>query len=237
MTDGLVKIAWALFRAARGSAAETSVSDGDRWERNVASSLRAAGARVGQLPGTSMPFGFRSMSGLPHQLDLAASVLGALFLLEMKAHRRVVPKNDLLRFVAASEDCYLGLGPYTPSQPLYRVLVSIAPAAASARLYAAVRGVGIIDGALWPAPVLASSRLTWPDGTLPPAPEERAALNELVRPMQADYVVRASSAAVRYASVSRMAWAVRLQQEWSERADQAARAGGEQWLQPPTIAA
>lgn len=237
MTDGLIEVAWALFRAARGSAAETSVSDGDRWERNVASSLRAAGAHVGQLPGTCMPFGLRSMSGLPHQLDLAASALGAVFLLEMKAHRRVVPKNDLLRFVAASEDCFLGLGPYTPSQPLYRVLVSIAPAAAPARLYAGVRGVGIIDGTLWPAPVLASSRLTWPEGTLPPTPEERAALNELVRPMQADYVVRASSAAVRFASSLRTGWAVRLQQEWSERADQAAGAWGEPWLLARSMAA
>lgn len=237
MSDRLVEVAWALFQAARDPAAQTSVSDGDRWERYIASSLRAVGARVGQLPGTCMPFGLRSMSGLPHQLDLAASVPGAVFLLEMKSHRRVVPKNDLLRFVAASEDCFLGLGPYVPSQPLYRMLVSIAPTSPPARLYAGVRGVGIVDGSIWPAAALASLRLSWPGGIVPPSTEERKALAQLVRPMQDDFNIRADGAGVRYAAAAPIAWAIQLQHEWSARADQLARAGGGPWLLPRTMAA
>ena len=237
MSEGLVEVAWALFQATRDPAAQAAVSDGDRWERYVASTLRSAGARVGQLPGTCMPFGLRSMSGLPHQVDLAASVPDSVFLLEMKAHRRIVPKNDLLRFAAVSEDCFLGLGPYAPSQPLYRMLVSIAPTSPPARLYAGVRGVGIIDGSMWPAATLASPRLSWPVGTVPPGARERAALAQLVRPMQDDFSLRANGAGVRYAAAAPIAWAIQLQEEWSARADYLARAGGGPWLLPRMTAA
>jgi hypothetical protein len=102
---------------------------------------------------------------------------------EWKAHRGAIPKNELLRFKAVSDDYYLALGPNVPRRPILRLFGGTGAISPELRRYAALWGIALIDPDWWPAPLLSSARTTWP-GSIDPPPVDRRQLSWLARPLQ-----------------------------------------------------
>lgn len=117
----LVDLSLELFTAMYAA----TPGDGDAWEVLARASLTRRGASVAQIPGGATLFGFAPASGLPHQLDAVIGLDDGFVILELKAHGGVVPKNDLLRFAAATDDFIVGLGRDLPRRPIYRVVASL----------------------------------------------------------------------------------------------------------------
>lgn len=156
---------------------------GLQWERCVADHVRELGMPAETHPGGFTFLGRASLSGLRHQVDAAIACTDALVIGEWKAHRGSVPKNELLRFKAVSDDYYLALGAHVPAQPIVRVFGGSGSTSIELRRYAAHNGIVLIDRERWPSPVLASGRLRWPD-CLEPDRLERRQLAWLGRPLQ-----------------------------------------------------
>jgi hypothetical protein len=82
---------------------------------------------------------------------------------EWKAYRGAIPKNDLLRFKAATDDYWLRQHQHAMA-PVIRVFGGTGYASQALRRYAAVWGICLITTDRWPAPLLASDTTAWPDG-------------------------------------------------------------------------
>ena len=178
------------------------------------------------MPGRARLFGFAAASGLPHQLDVVAAVHGAIVVIELKAHAGCVPKNDLLRFVAATDDFVLGLGRDLPDTPVYRLLATLGRTSRGMRRYASIHGVGIVESGRWPAVVLAAPDLVWPEDGTAPGDADRSELARLVRPVQ--QVVRMGRHGVMFTPGPAGLVADRLldlEDEWSGRLWAALRPG------------
>lgn len=176
----VVDLALELFTASYAAAP----GDGEAWEVAARQALARHGARFGQIPGGVSLFGFGTASGLPHQLDAVVEVEDAFAVLELKAHCGTVPKNDLLRFVAATDDFIVGLGADLPHRPIYRVLASLGRLSMGMRRFAALHGIAVVERGRWPSIVLASPSIGWPDADGAPSAQDRDRLSRLVRPAQ-----------------------------------------------------
>jgi hypothetical protein len=156
---------------------------GTKWEKRVAEHVNASGLPTETQPGGCSFLGRASLSGLAHQLDAVVGCQDAIVIGEWKAHRGTIPKNELLRFKAVSDDYYLALGANIPRLPIMRVFGGTGTISADLRRYAALWGIALIDAESWPAPVLASARTSWPDQN-EPLPVDRRQLTWLSRPLQ-----------------------------------------------------
>jgi hypothetical protein len=113
-------------------------------------------------PGGLTLLGHASVSGLGHQIDSVFGSSDAIVVAEWKAHQGPVPKNELLRFKAASDDYLMALAGSMPRRPVIRVFGGPGFASDRIRRYAALHGIVIIDARRWPAPTLASTHVEWP---------------------------------------------------------------------------
>ena len=156
---------------------------GARWERQIAAHAAAAGPAVETQPGGCCFLGRASLSGLAHQLDAVIGCRDAIVIGEWKAYRGTIPKNELLRFKAVSDDYYLSLRPHSPRRPILRIFGGTGIITSELRRYGALWGITLIDPNWWPAPVLASARTVWP-GPCDPHPVDRRQLRWLSRPLQ-----------------------------------------------------
>src|SRR5262245_27792705 len=137
-------------------------SRGQAWEQLVSDHLAAFMVPTECAPGRLTLLGHTSLSGLGHQIDSVFASDDAIVIAEWKAHQGAIPKNELLRFKAASDDYLMALAGSMPRRPVIRVFGGPGLASDRLRRYAAIHGIVIIDARRWPAPVLTSARLVWP---------------------------------------------------------------------------
>lgn len=158
---------------------------GSAFERRVREHLDAVG--MPDARGFRV-FGRKSLSGLYHQLDEQTSCTNAVVVGEWKAYRGRIPKNDLLRFKAVTDDYWLA-GPRHHPAPVVRIFGGTGTVSESMRIYAAHWGIVLVTPDRWPVPTLADPDLLWPpvdvDG---PSPVDQRSLASLVRPL--DHVLR-----------------------------------------------
>lgn len=151
----------------------------------MAGYLARSGVPVESVPGGYRVFGHTSLSGLRHQIDGTFGCTDGLVIGEWKAYKGSIPKNELLRFKAATDDYYAALARSLPDRPVLRVFGGTGRATDDLRRYAALHGITLIDSQLWPAAVLAAENLEWPESDAPgPSADERRMLAWLGRPMQ-----------------------------------------------------
>lgn len=163
-------------------------SRGWHWEAHIADTLVKRGYPVESLPGGVRVFGVVPASGLRHQTDAALICADALVIGEWKSYAGMVPKNEVLRFKAVTDDLYDSLArrPPKPKQPVLRLFGVAGGVSRQLRWYAARHGIAIVDGSRWPAPVLADPELPWPLGAGPTG-IDRLRLAWLSRSMQEVY--------------------------------------------------
>jgi hypothetical protein len=126
--------------------------------------------------------GSQSLSGLYHQIDAAGRTREAVVIGEWKAFRGSIPKNELLRFKAATDDYWLEQHSYTRA-PVIRVFGGTGYVSPALRRYAAQWGICLVTPDRWPAPVLAAETTMWPDAK--PDRLARRYLAWLCRPVDA----------------------------------------------------
>ncbi len=193
---------------------------GFRWEARIAEYLGRNGAPVEALPGGCRVFGHASLSGLAHQIDGAIGCDDSLVVGEWKAHRGRIPKNELLRFKAATDDYFMAMPGRGPRRPVLRVFGGAGRASRELRTYAAVHGIALIDPERWPAPVLAAAGRSWPSvHSSPPPPSDSKRLMWLARPVQRVLVPQPAGGFLvpRPPSTASINAALDLQDEWSDR--------------------
>ena len=159
---------------------------GWRWERRIADLLGRQGYPVEPMPGGVRVFGVVPASGLRHQTDAAIDCADAHVIGEWKSHSGPVPKNEVLRFKAATDDLYDSIVEMRPRLPVLRVFGMASDASSQLRWYAARHGICLVERTRWPAPVLAEPMLPWGDGPAPSA-MDRNRLSWLSRPLQRVY--------------------------------------------------
>lgn len=138
---------------------------------------------VDALPGAAKVFGMVSLSGLRHQVDLTLGTIDALIIVECKCYRGPLPKNELLKFKAVTDDYYMSIAVDMPRRPVVRIFGGPGDAQDDVRRYAALHGIVLIERQRWPVPVV----LSW-DGVssncpLPPI-DHAASLAWMCRPTQ-----------------------------------------------------
>lgn len=169
-----------LFLLGHAHLAAGQAGDGAAFERRVRAHLDAIG-----LPDARgfRVFGRRSLSGIYHQLDEQTACLDALVVGEWKAYRGQIPKNDLLRFKAATDDYWLGGAGRFPV-PVVRIFGGTGVVTDSMRVYAAHWGIVLVTPDRWPIPSLCDPDLVWSPGDLDgPCPVDRRTMMNLVRPL------------------------------------------------------
>jgi hypothetical protein len=164
------------------AAPQLSIAGGQDWEECVHEQMALQSVPVEVLSGGYSVFGFTSLSGLQHQVDLTLGASDAIVILECKNYRNALPKNELLKFKAVTDDYYMSLGPSLPRKPVFRVFGGPGDAARDLRRYAALHGIVLIDRGNWPVPFLVAH-----DGRSVGTPLPATAtsvLSNLFRPMQ-----------------------------------------------------
>lgn len=101
---------------------------------------------------------------------------------EWKSFTGPVPKNELLRFKAVTDDYYDAMSGCTRRTPVLRVFGVSGNGSFELRRYAARHGIALVERSRWPASVLADPFLEWPDERPPEGDRRRLAW--LCRPMQ-----------------------------------------------------
>ncbi|MGI8778086.1 MAG: hypothetical protein ACR2LJ_12080 [Acidimicrobiales bacterium] len=180
--SSLAQLCEDLFLLGHAHLAAGVVADGAGFERRVRAHLDAMG-----LPNARgfRVLGRRSISGLYHQLDEQTQCTDALVIGEWKAYSGVIPKNELLRFKAATDDYWLAGAAASPI-PVVRVFGGTGYMTDAMRTYAAQSGIILITPGRWPVPTLCDADLLWSPGELePPTAVDRRTLASLVRPMGA----------------------------------------------------
>lgn len=174
-----------LFLLSQGGVDGLGAARGHQWEQRVAEYLARKGIPVEALPGGFRVFGHMSLSGIPHQIDGTVGCTDALVIGEWKAHQGSVPKNELLRFKAATDDYFMALGSVGPRRPVMRVFGVTGDASDELRAYGVLHGITLIEPTLWPAPVLAADDLLWLNQySVGPSPSDRKSLAQAFRPLQ-----------------------------------------------------
>jgi hypothetical protein len=159
---------------------------GWRWEQRIADHLGRRGYPVEPLPGGIRVFGAVPASGLRHQTDAAFDCIDAHVIGEWKSYTGPVPKNEVLRFKAATDDLYDSLVELRPRYPVLRLFGVAGDASNELRWYAARHGICLVERTRWPAPVLADLTLPWRDSR-GPSVIDRQRLAWLNRPLQRVY--------------------------------------------------
>jgi hypothetical protein len=159
---------------------------GARWESSIATELALQGYPVESVPGGIRVFGVLPASGLRHQTDAAVDCVDAHVIGEWKSYRGAVPKNEMLRFKAASDDIYDALLEHRPRQPVLRLFGVRGDGSRELRWYAARHGIALVERSRWPAPMLADVATPWPPGE-GPGRIDRSRLAWLSRPLQQVY--------------------------------------------------
>jgi hypothetical protein len=179
----LAALARDLFLLANHASSDHATGAG--WEALVAARFSTRGVRSEPLPGGTSVLGHMAMSGLFHQVDSVIAATDGLVIAEWKSYRGALPKNEILRFRAVSDDYFLGLGNAVPEKPLIRVFGGPGRYRFEVRSYAALHGILLIDPDRWPVPVLVNDTDLWRRvGLTPPTDLERRSLAQLVHPMQ-----------------------------------------------------
>jgi hypothetical protein len=156
------------------------------WEARIARTLALRGYPVESVPGGIRVLGVMPASGLRHQTDAALHCEDAHVIGEWKSYTGAVPKNEILRFKAATDDLYDTLNSRGPSRPVLRIFGVGGAVSNELRWYAARHGITLVERSRWPAPVLADPRITWPAGQ-GPSNTDVAQLRWLSRPLQQVY--------------------------------------------------
>jgi hypothetical protein len=105
------------------------------------------------MPGGIRVFGILPASGLRHQIDATIDCTDAHVIGEWKSYRGPVPKNEVLRFKAATDDLYEALIGCRVRWPIIRLFGVRGDASRELRWYAARHGIALIERSRWPAPV------------------------------------------------------------------------------------
>jgi hypothetical protein len=159
---------------------------GWHWEARIADCLGRQGYPVELMPGGVRVFGVVPASGLRHQTDAAISCVDAHVIGEWKAYVGPVPKNEVLRFKAATDDLYDSLVEFRPRLDVLRLFGVAGDASEELRWYAARHGICLVERSRWPAPVLADLRIPWGEEA-GPGRIDRERLMWLSRPLQRVY--------------------------------------------------
>lgn len=152
-----------LFCLANAHLAAGEAGDGRAFERRVERHLAATGVRPVEIFSGVRTLGSQSLSGLYHQIDATGRTRDAIVIGEWKAYRGAIPKNDLMRFKAASDDYWLRQHRYAAA-PVMRVFGGTGRVSPALRRYAAQWGICLVTTDRWPAMLLASDTTAWPDG-------------------------------------------------------------------------
>lgn len=175
-----------LFLLGHAHLAAGQAGHGNAFEHRVRDHLDAAG--MPDARGFRV-FGRKSLSGLYHQLDEETACSDAVVVGEWKAYRGRIPKNDLLRFKAVTDDYWLA-GTRRHPAPVVRIFGGTGYVTESMRIYAAHWGIVLITPDRWPVPALADPDLLWPPiDQRGPSPVDRRSLASLFRSL--DHVLRA----------------------------------------------
>lgn len=156
------------------------------WERRIADTLAARGYPAEPMPGGVQVLGVVPASGLRHQTDAAVHCTDAHVVGEWKSYSGGVPKNELMRFKAATDDLYDSLALRLPNRPVFRLFGVGGDVSPQLRWYAVRHGVSLVEHSRWPAPVLADPLIRWPEG-YGPSDTDRRRLQWMSRPMQDAY--------------------------------------------------
>jgi hypothetical protein len=159
---------------------------GRQWEQRIATMLAQRGFPVGSIPGGIQVHGVLPASGLRHQTDAAIECHDAYVIGEWKSCVGAVPKNEVLRFKAVTDDLYEAMAELRPRRPVLRLFGVAGDASRELRWYAARHSITLVEKSRWPAPVLASHDICWPPGD-GPSRIDLARLAWLSRPLQAVY--------------------------------------------------
>ncbi len=183
---GYSALARDLFLLAQDPDDQPGPERGPRWEAEIADELALQGYPVESIPGGIRVFGVLPASGLRHQTDAAIDCADAHVIGEWKSYRGPVPKNEVLRFKAVTDDLYDALARQRVRQPVLRLFGVRGDASLELRWYAARHGITLVERSRWPAPVLADVALPWPPGE-GPGRIDRQRLSWLSRPLQKVY--------------------------------------------------
>jgi hypothetical protein len=171
-----------LFCLVHAHISAGGAGDGRSFERRIERHLSAIGVRqVGMFSGVRW-LGSHSLSGLYHQIDATGMTREAIVIGEWKAYRGTIPKNDLIRFKAVTDDYWMRQQPLAPA-PVVRVFGGTGIMPLGLRRYAALSGICLVTADRWPAPLLASETTSWPDSD--PDRIARRHLPWLARPLDA----------------------------------------------------
>lgn len=154
--------------------------DGRGFERRVDHHLAAIGVHPVEVFSGVRSLGSQSLSGLYHQIDATGATREAVIIGEWKSYRGAIPKNELLRFKAATDDYWLRQHVFAIA-PVVRVFGGTGYVSPAMRRYAAQWGICLITPDRWPPPLLASDTTAWPGA----APDKlvRRYLAWLTRPL------------------------------------------------------
>ena len=193
---------------------------GWRWEQQIDLALLRCGYDVKALAAGASFLGAYAASGLRHQVDAQIRCERAFVIGEWKAFSNPIPKNELLRFKAVSDDIYEELSQTPQRVPIFRLFGASGDGSPELRSYAARHGIALVERNRWPAPVLADPDLLWPLGQAP-AEADRRRLEWLYRPMQLVMQQGPAGSLVipRPPSVAAVEALLRLQDRWSEKLD------------------
>jgi hypothetical protein len=97
-----------------------------------------------------------------------------------------VPKNEVLRFKATTDDLYDSIVDLRPRMDVLRLFGVAGDASTELRWYAARHGICLVERTRWPAPVLADLALPWGE-VAGPGSIDRGRLTWLNRPLQQVY--------------------------------------------------
>ncbi len=150
-----------LFCLAHAHLATATAGDGRAFERRVARHLSTIGVRPVEVFSGVRSLGSQSLSGLHHQIDATGATREAIVIGEWKAYRGAIPKNELMRFKAATDDYWLRQHPFATTS-VVRVFGGTGHASPALRRYAAQYGICLLTTDRWPAPLLASDTIAWP---------------------------------------------------------------------------
>lgn len=197
--------------------AEGQAGDGAGFEKRVGSHLEALA-----LPNARgfRIFGRRSLSGIYHQLDTQTTCDEALIVGEWKAYSGRIPKNDLLRFKAVTDDYWLA-GMTRTGLPVVRIFGGTGQVTEAMRVFAAQWGIVLITPDRWPVPALCHPDLLWSPGDLdPPSAADLRTMVSLIRPLNAVLAPQADGSwrVPPMASAGDVAPRFRVWENWSERA-------------------
>lgn len=221
-----------FFCLAHVHLAAGEAGNGRAFERRVERHLAAVGVRPVEVFSGVRSLGSQSLSGLYHQIDATGATREAVVIAEWKAYRGAIPKNDLLRFKAVTDDYWLRQHPFATA-PVVRVFGGTGYVSPALRRYAAQWGICLITTDWWPAPLLASDTTAWPAAG--PDRLARRYLAWLTRPLGSVCIPQPDGSWVipKPASEAAIDHFLRLHQRWSEelwRRFGTGRANFEQWM-------